>query len=88
VQTKAVYRALGMTLEGEKELLGCWLRESADATCWLAVFTELQNRGGTDCLMAYVDGFTGRPEAIEVVFPRTQVQRCLGPAVATPGQAH
>jgi putative transposase len=74
VQTKAVYLALGITLEGEKELLGLWLSESEGAKCWLAVFTERKNRGVEDCFIACVDGLKGLPEAIEAVFPKTQVQ--------------
>ena len=77
VQTKAVYVALGITVEGEKELLGLWLSESEGAKFWLSVFTELQNRGVEDCFIACVDGLKGLPEAIEAVFPKTQVQLCI-----------
>src|ERR671932_1551492 len=77
VQTKAVYLALGVTMDGEKELLGLWLSESEGAKFWLSVFTELQNRGVQDCLIACVDGLQGLPEAIEAVFPKTQVQLCI-----------
>jgi putative transposase len=77
VQTKAVYVALGITVEGEKELLGLWLSESEGAKFWLSVFTELKNRGVEDCFIACVDGLKGLPEAIEAVFPKTQVQLCL-----------
>jgi transposase-like protein len=77
VQTKAVYLALGVTLDGEKELLGLWLSESEGAKFWLSVFTDLKNRGVADCFIACVDGLKGLPEAIEAVFPRTQVQLCL-----------
>jgi transposase-like protein len=77
VQTKAVYLALGITMDGEKELLGLWLSESEGAKFWLAVFTELKNRGVQDCFIACVDGLQGLPEAIEVVFPQTQVQLCI-----------
>src|SRR5215470_14319641 len=77
VQTKAVYLALGVTMEGEKELLGLWLSESEGAKFWLSVFTELQNRGVQDCFIACVDGLQGLPEAIEAVFPKTQVQLCV-----------
>lgn len=77
VQTKAVYVALGITMEGEKELLGLWLSESEGAKFWLAVFTELKNRGVEDCFIACVDGLKGLPEAIEAVFPKTQVQLCI-----------
>jgi transposase-like protein len=77
VQTKAVYLALGITLEGEKALLGLWLSESEGAKFWLSVFTELKNRGVQDGFVACVDGLKGLPEAIEAVFPQTQVQLCL-----------
>ena len=77
VQTKAVYLALGVTMDGEKELLGLWLSESEGAKLWLSVFTELKNRGVQDCFMACVDGLQGLPEAIETVFPKTQVQLCI-----------
>jgi putative transposase len=77
VQTKAVYVALGITIEGEKELLGLWLSESEGAKFWLSVFTELKTRGVEDCFIACVDGLTGLPEAIEAVFPKTQVQLCI-----------
>src|ERR671939_274149 len=77
VHTKAVYVALGITVEGEKELLGLWLSESEGAKCWLTVFTELRNRGVEDCFIACVDALKGLPEAIEAVFPKTQVQLCI-----------
>ena len=81
VQTKAVYLALGITMDGEKELLGLWLSESEGAKFWLSVFTELKNRGVQDCFIACVDGLQGLPEAIEAVFPHTQVQLCIVPKV-------
>jgi len=77
VQTKAVSLALGITMDGEKELLGLWLSESEGAKFWLSVFTELQNRGVEDGFIACVDGLKGLPEAIEAVFPKTQVQLCI-----------
>lgn len=77
VQTKAVYLALGVTLDGEKALLGLWLSESEGAKFWLSVFTDLKNRGVEDCFIACVDGLKGLPEAIEAVFPRPQVQLCI-----------
>jgi transposase-like protein len=77
VQTKAVSLALGVTMDGEKELLGLWLSETEGAKFWLSVFTELHNRGVTDCFMACVDGLKGLPEAIEAVCPKTQVQLCI-----------
>jgi putative transposase len=77
VQTKAVDLARGVTMDGEQDLLGLWRSESEGAKFWLAVFTELHNRGGQDCFMACVDGLKGLPEAMEAVFPKTQVQRCM-----------
>lgn len=77
VRTKAVSVALGITMEGEKALLGLWLSESEGAQCWLSVFTELHNRGVEDCFIACVDGLKGWPEAIETVFPKTQVPFCI-----------
>ena len=64
-------------MEGEKALLGLWLSESEGAKCWLSVFTELHNRGVQDCFIACIDGLQGLPEAIEAVFPKTQVQLCI-----------
>ena len=77
VQTQAVYLALALTLEGEKELLGLWVGEAEGAKFWLSVLTELKNRGVQDMLIASVDGLAGFPEAIESVFPKTQVQLCI-----------
>jgi putative transposase len=77
VKTKAVYLALGINLDGEKELLGLWVGENEGAAFWHSVFTELQSRGVEDCFIACVDGLKGLPEAIESVFPQTQVQLCL-----------
>ena len=77
VSNKAVYLALGVTLNGNKELLGMWLSQNEGAKFWLAVLTELQNRGIKDIFIACVDGLTGFPEAIESVFPQTRVQLCM-----------
>ena len=77
VKNKAVYLALGINLEGEKELLGLWMNETEGAKFWLSVFNDLRNRGVEDCFIACVDGLKGLPEAIESVFPRTQVQLCI-----------
>ena len=77
VQNQAVYLALGINLDGYKELLGLWIGESEGAKFWLGVLTELQNRGVTDILIACVDGLKGFPEAIETVYPKTQVQLCI-----------
>ena len=74
---KAIHMALGVTLAGQKELLGLWITQNESAKFWLSVLTELQNRGVKDIFIACVDGLTGFPEAIETVFPQTQVQLCL-----------
>jgi len=77
VKNKAVYLALGINLEGEKELLGLWIAETEGSKFWHAVFNELKNRGVQDCFVACVDGLKGLPEAIEAVYPHTQVQLCI-----------
>lgn len=77
VKNKAVYLALGINLEGEKELLGLWMSENEGANFWLSVFNDLKNRGVEDCFVACVDGLKGLPRAIEAVFPQTQVQLCI-----------
>lgn len=77
VRTKAMYLALGVNLDGEKELLGLWMSESEGSSFWLTVFNELKNRGVEDCFVACVDGLKGLPEAIETVFPNAQVQLCI-----------
>ena len=77
VRNKAVYLALGINLEGEKELLGLWLAETEGSKFWLTVFNELKSRGLQDCFIACVDGLKGLPEAIETVYPHTQVQLCI-----------
>jgi putative transposase len=77
VETCAVYVALALTLEGHKEVLGLWVGEAEGAKFWLGVLSELKNRGLEDVLIMAVDGLKGFPEAIEAVYPRTQVQLCL-----------
>jgi transposase-like protein len=77
VTTKAIYLALGINLEGEKELLGLWVAQTEGSKFWLTVFNELKSRGLCDCFIACVDGLKGLPEAIEAVFPSTQVQLCI-----------
>jgi transposase-like protein len=74
---KAVYLALGVNLEGNKELLGLWIAQSEGARFWLSVLTELKNRGLQDIFIACVDGLSGFPDAIEAVYPQTQVQLCI-----------
>jgi len=77
VINKAVYLALGVNMEGHKELLGMWLSENEGAKFWLNVLTELQNRGVKDILIACVDGLKGFPDAINTVYPDTQIQLCI-----------
>ena len=77
VSNKAVYLALAITMEGQKELLGLWLSQNEGAKFWLGVMTELKNRGAQDIFIAAVDGLTGFPDAIEAVFPQTEVQLCI-----------
>jgi len=77
VINKAIYLALGVNLEGHKDLLGLWISENEGAKFWLGVMTELQNRGVKDILIACVDGLKGFPEAISTVYPQTQIQLCI-----------
>lgn len=77
VRIKAVYLALGVNIQGEKELLGLWVAQTEGAKFWLQVVTELKNRGVQDIFIACVDGLKGFPEAIEAVFPKTTVQLCI-----------
>ena len=74
---KAFYTVLGVNLQGKKEILGLYLNESEGAKFWLQVLTDLQNRGVEDILIASVDGLKGFPEAINAVFPQTEVQLCI-----------
>jgi len=75
--SKAFYTVLGVNIEGRKEILGLYLNESEGAKFWLQVLTDLQNRGIEDILIASVDGLKGFPEAINAVFPHTEVQLCI-----------
>lgn len=77
VCNQAVYLALGVNLEGNKELLGLWMSQTEGAKFWLGILTELKNRGLQDIFIACVDGLTGFPDAIEAVYPQTQVQLCI-----------
>lgn len=77
VKNRAAYLALGINLQGEKELLGLWIAETEGSKFWLSIFNELKSRGVKDCFIACVDGLAGLPEAIEAVFPDTQVQLCI-----------
>jgi transposase-like protein len=75
--SKAFYTVLGVNLEGKKEILGLYLGQSEGAKFWLQVLTDLQNRGVQDILIASIDGLKGFPEAINAVFPDTEVQLCI-----------
>jgi transposase-like protein len=74
---KSIYIALGIDLEGHKQLLGLWIAETEGAKFWLSVLTELKTRGVEDILIACVDGLKGFPQAIEAVYPETRVQLCI-----------
>lgn len=76
-ESRAVYTVLGLNLEGRKEVLGLYLSESEGANFWLGVLSDLQNRGIEDILIASVDGLTGFPEAIQSIYPKTEVQLCV-----------
>jgi putative transposase len=77
VRTRACYLAIGVTVEGEREVLGIWWQETEGAKFWLAVLNDLHHRGIEDVLVCCVDGLTGFPEAIEAVFPQAWVQTCI-----------
>ena len=77
VKSQAVYLALGINIEGRKELLGLWVGENEGAKFWMTVLTELKNRGLQDILVACVDGLKGFPDAIATLYPKTDVQLCI-----------
>lgn len=77
VDNRAVYAAIGVNLEGRKDVLGLWTSASEGAKFWLSVLTELKNRGVKDILIACVDGLKGFPQAIESVYPQARVQLCI-----------
>jgi putative transposase len=77
VRTRACYLAIGVTCEGEREVLGIWWQETEGAKFWLAVLNDLHHRGVEDVLVCCVDGLNGFPEAIEAVFPHAWVQTCI-----------
>lgn len=77
IQNKAIYLAIGITMEGVKEVLGLWAADNEGAKFWMQIVTELKNRGLKDMFIACVDGLKGFPEAIEAVYPETQVQLCM-----------
>jgi putative transposase len=77
VENRAVYVAIGVDLEGRKDVLGLWTSNHEGAKFWLGVLTEVKNRGVKDILITCVDGLKGFPQAIETVFPAAQVQLCI-----------
>jgi len=77
VKNKAIHVALGVNMEGHKEVLGLWVAENEGAKFWLQILTEMQSRGVRDVFIACVDGLKGFPEAIETVYPKTEVQLCI-----------
>jgi len=77
VRNKAIYVALGVTTEGDREVLGLWIEQTEGAKFWLKVLNDLKNRGVQDILIAVVDGLKGFPEAIEAAYPQTTVQTCI-----------
>jgi putative transposase len=77
VQRRACYLALGVTVDGDRDVLGMWFQQTEGAKFWLQVLTELKQRGVADVLIACVDGLKGFPDAIEAVFPKAWVQTCI-----------
>ena len=77
VQRRALYLALGVTLDGDRDVLGMWFQETEGAKFWMQVLSDLKTRGVQDILICCVDGLKGFPEAIEAIFPRTTVQTCV-----------
>src|SRR6516225_9783204 len=77
VENRAVYVAIGINLEGRKDVLGLWTSSSEGAKFWLNVLTELRNRGVRDVYLFCVDGLKGFPQAIESIYPKAQVQLCI-----------
>lgn len=77
VRNKAIYVAIGVTMDGNKDVLGLWISNTEGGKFWLQVLTELKNRGVQDIFIACCDGLTGFPDAINAVFPQTQIQLCI-----------
>ena len=74
---RAVYTALGIDMDGKKDVLGMYVGENESAKFWLSIMNGLKNRGVEDILIACVDGLTGFPQAIEAVYPKTEIQQCI-----------
>jgi transposase-like protein len=77
VVSKAFYTVLGINQDGKKDVLGLYLSESEGSNFWLSILTDLQNRGVKDILIACIDGLKGFPEAINSIFPKTEIQLCI-----------
>jgi len=77
VQRRACYLALGVAVDGDRDVLGMWFQETEGAKFWMQVLTDLKQRGVQDILICCVDGLKGFPEAIEAIFPKTVVQTCV-----------
>jgi len=77
VANKSVYMAIGINMEGHKEVLGLWIADTEGAKFWLNIITELKNRGVNDILIACIDGLKGFPDAINSVYPQTRIQLCI-----------
>lgn len=77
VVNKAIYLAIGVTMDGLKEILGLWVSQTEGAKFWLQILTELKNRGIKDIFVACCDGLTGFPDAINAIFPQTEIQLCV-----------
>ena len=77
ISKKSVYLALAIRIDGQKELLGMWIERNEGAKFWMGILNELKNRGVQDILIAAVDGLTGFPDAINAIFPKTEVQLCI-----------
>ena len=77
VVKKAVYVAIGITMEGYKDVLGMWVGENESSKFWLSVLNELKNRGVKDILIICVDGLTGFDKAIEAAYPKAEIQQCV-----------
>lgn len=74
---KAVYIAIGINMEGYRDVLGMWIGENESAKFWVSVMNDMRNRGVEDILIACVDGLTGFPNAIAAVYPKTELQQCI-----------
>ncbi len=74
---KAVYVAIGVKLNGKREVLGMWVGGNESAKYWLSVLNEIKNRGVEDIMIVSVDGLTGFGDAIHAVFPQAEIQRCI-----------